>query len=213
MFLLWACASVGGADVPSAGPVEPVVAVEALRGCPEQIGQLVGDDLKDDARLLASSVLVIAKADRRILHYSGGRLLRDKEDRPFCFRVGLGFAPQGHKQQEGDGRTPEGWYRTSDKPTSQFYGAIAVHYPNEQDAKVGVTAGRITAGQQAAIEASLKNNTKPPQRTALGGEILVHGGGGETDWTLGCVALENGELDRLRASLPSAMQTQVLIVK
>ncbi len=157
--------------------------------------------------------MVVSKAARSIMHYSKGRLLRDKEGQPFCFRVGLGFAPQGHKTQQGDGRTPEGWYHTSDKPTSQFYGAIAVHYPNEHDAEVGAQSGRITPGQRTKIVRSLQNNTKPPQRTALGGEILIHGGGGETDWTLGCIALDNGELDRLRASLPGGMRTQVLILK
>ena len=223
---MWACGSVGGGDVGSIGAGEPVREIRpteqtappvalptAPEGCPKQLAEVVGSEFKGDPRLLDEHLIVVAKSARRIMRYSQGSLLRDKDGRPLCFKMGLGFAPTGHKQQEGDGRTPEGWYRTSDKPTSQFYGAIAVHYPNEQDAALGVQSGRITAGQQAVIARALQGNTKPPQRTKLGGEILIHGGGGETDWTLGCVAVDNGELDRLRASLPVGMLAQVLIVK
>ena len=224
--MLCSCVSVGGRDVGPIRSVEASIEIGSIEqesppqelpaapaGCPQRLEQLVGNERKDDPRLLDEYLIVVAKRSRRIMRYSKGSLLRDDDGRPFCFKMGLGFAPTGHKQQEGDGRTPEGWYRTSDKPSSQFYGAIAVHYPNEQDAALGMQSGRITAGQQAVIARALQGDTKPPQRTTLGGEILIHGGGGETDWTLGCVAVDNGELDRLRASLPTGMLAQVLIVK
>ena len=46
----------------------------------------------------------------------------------------------------------------------------------------------------------------------MGGEILLHGGGGQSDWTLGCIAMDNDQLDILRAELPRDMKTTVLIL-
>jgi hypothetical protein len=87
-----------------------------------------------------------------------------------------------------------------------------VHYPNALDAQAGLSRGAISASQERQIQGALKRGKKPLQQTALGGEILIHGGGGFPDWTLGCVALENDDLDRLRALLAPEMQTDVLIL-
>jgi murein L,D-transpeptidase YafK len=153
-------------------------------------------------------VIVVRKAARRLGLYRGGALVEGA-----CWEIALAAGyPAGHKTREGDLRTPEGWYRTSDKPNSSFYGAIAVHYPGVEDARTGERDGAITGRQRAAIEAALAAGMKPPQATALGGEILIHGGGAGSDWTLGCVAVEDAELDVLRARLPAGMATDVLIL-
>ena len=65
---------------------------------------------------------------------------------------------------------------------------------------------------QASATHALAANKKPPQRTPLGGEILIHGGGSASDWTLGCVAMDNAHIDALRATLPNDMVTEVLIL-
>ena len=162
--------------------------------------------LSDDARIHGDHVVVVFKEARRLGLYADDALKG-------CWQVGLAYDyNSGHKQVRGDLRTPEGWYRTSDKPWSQFYGAIAVHYPGKADAKRGLAAEIITQAQHDAIVAAVDKGTKPPQDTRLGGEILIHGGGGEIDWTLGCVALDNGELDTLREQLPGTMKTDVLIL-
>ena len=129
-----------------------------------------------------------------------------------CWPIGLGFTPEGHKRAEGDGRTPEGLYATSDKPWSQYYAAIAVHYPGAEDARAGERDARISPGVSQRIQRALAANKKPPQRTPLGGEILIHGGGSASDWTLGCVAMDNAHIDALRATLPNDMVTEVLIL-
>jgi hypothetical protein len=129
-----------------------------------------------------------------------------------CFRVGLGFDPQGHKQVEGDGRTPVGWYATSDKPWSSFAGAIAIHYPNAVDARRAHRSGRISRGVRDQIVRATASRRLPPQRTALGGEVLIHAGGAGLDWTLGCVALDDDDLEALRASLPAKMRTDLLVL-
>ncbi len=166
----------------------------------------------DDPRLQGVGLIVVRKAERSIQRFRAGTALMLEEDTPACWHIGLGPAPEGHKYRQGDGRTPEGWYRTSDKPWSQWYGAIAIHYPNARDAEAGRVQGRIDKPTERRIQAALAKDKKPPQASALGGEILIHGQGGFSDWTLGCVAMENQDLDKLRASLPKGLRTDVLVL-
>jgi murein L,D-transpeptidase YafK len=178
--------------------------------CPELVTALPPSSLYEqgDPRLQADGLIVALKASRRLMRFDGGRLVDGA-----CWAMGLAMDyPAGPKRVQGDLKTPEGWYRTSDKPWSSYYGAIAIHYPNENDAALGRRSGRITAAQQRDIEAALRAGDKPPQNTPLGGEILIHGGGAETDWTLGCLALENDAIDTLRNSLPRKQVTTVLIL-
>lgn len=165
----------------------------------------------DDARLRGDHLIVVRKADRRIQRFMGGEMVRLEDGSDGCWPVGLGFEPEGHKTRQGDGRTPEGWYRTSDKPWSQWYAAIAIHYPNADDAQVGSDNKIISQGMARQIKAALAKDKKPKQNTALGGEILIHGQGA-TDWTLGCVGMDNADIDALRATLPANMRTDVLVL-
>jgi murein L,D-transpeptidase YafK len=158
-----------------------------------------------DPRAAGPAVIVVDKSARWLGLYRDGGLVT-VDGAPLCARVALApGASVGTKEREGDRRTPEGWYRTSDKPTSSFAGAIAVHYPSAEDAARGLAAGLVDAPIAAQIRAAEVSGRKPPQATALGGEILIHGGGSTSDWTLGCVALEDADLARLRAALPAGM--------
>jgi hypothetical protein len=159
-----------------------------------------------DPRLQGAGVIVVLKAARHAATYSGGHLLG-------CWPVGLAYTYiPGHKQRQGDLRTPEGWYRTSDKPWSSYYSAIAVHYPGKADAVRGLAEGLITQAQHDAIVDAIDVGEKPPQRTKLGGEILLHGGGSGSDWTLGCVAFDDGHIDALRQGLGNRLQTYLLVL-
>jgi len=163
--------------------------------------------------LSGERLIVVRKEARKLMLFENGALFKREQGGPACWTVALAMDyPAGHKQREGDRKTPEGWYHTSDKPSSQFYGAIAVHYPNVKDADAGRSRGAITEGEHTAIIEALSRGQKPRQRTALGGEILIHGGGSSSDWTLGCVAMTNPELDVLRALLPPGLKTDVLIL-
>ena len=181
------------------------------RACPESVGALMlPEGISQDA-LQSKHLIVVLKSARRIFRTSEGKLLHTK-DGPACWPIGLGFTPEGHKQIEGDGKTPEGLYATSDKPWSQYYAAIAVHYPGPKDAIAGVSDARIRSATRHRIQQAINANKKPPQKTPLGGEILIHGGGAASDWTLGCVAMDDSHIDALRATLPSDMVTEVLIL-
>ncbi len=156
-------------------------------------------------------LVVVQKEARRIQIFERNQVFR-LDGEPACWQIGLGGDPVGHKVVRGDNRTPEGWYRTSDKPWSNFPGAIAVHYPNSADAVRGREAGLLSAQQATQITQAIQAGKKPPQTTRLGGEILIHGGGGQSDWTLGCIAMDDEDLTLFRAALPRDKDVDLLIV-
>ena len=181
------------------------------RACPGSIGALKLPATLAPDRLNSKHLIVVLKGARRIFRTANGHILHTP-DGPACWPIGLGFSPDGHKRTEGDGKTPEGLYSTSDKPWSQHYAAIAVHYPGAADAAAAVNDSRISAAVGGHIQRALDADKKPPQTTPMGGEILIHGGGAATDWTLGCIAMDNAHIDQLRATLPTNMVTEVLIL-
>ena len=157
-------------------------------------------------------MIVVLKDARRIGVYDGGSLAKT-ESGPACWSIGLaGTYVSGHKQRQGDMRTPEGWQRTSDRPWSRFYHALTVHYPGPADAARGLAEGLINAEQYDAIVAAHRRGRLPPMNTKLGGLIAIHGGGGTSDWTLGCVALDNEHIDAMRDLLPANMRTDLLVL-
>ena len=125
-------------------------------------------------------MVLVEKGARRLTLLRQGRALA-------TYPVSLGFSPLGHKQREGDGRTPEGRYRVEWKnPQSVAYLSLKVSYPEPPEI--------------AAAEA----RGEPP-----GGFIMIHGimnGFGwlgalhrMVDWTDGCVAVTNAEMQAIYA--------------
>lgn len=124
------------------------------------------------------SALVVVKMHRRAYLLKDGKIIED-------FPVEFGYRAWAQKMRSGDGATPEGIYSITkwrDRDT-QYYKALNLSYPNEQDRK------RFEANKKAG---------KIPQNARIGGLIEVHGEGGKgEDWTEGCVALSNKDMDRL----------------
>jgi hypothetical protein len=144
------------------------------------------DNTKDD-------YVVINKRNRNLALCNRGTAVAS-------FQVGLGFAPTGDKQIEGDGKTPEGvFYVAQLVPNSSFYKAFLFSYPDSADAAWGLSQGVITQAEKTSIETAQQNCTTPPQTTGLGSWVEIHGMGGDSDWTLGCAAIENGGVDQLWA--------------
>lgn len=120
----------------------------------------------------------------RIVLYKGRRKLRllHNNDVLRSYRVRLGFAPVGHKQVEGDGRTPEGHYQIDRKnPNSRFHLSVGISYPNRADRSAAAALG-----------------------ASAGGDIFIHGAprrgstaDGSTDWTWGCIAVSNREIEEI----------------
>jgi murein L,D-transpeptidase YafK len=140
---------------------------------------------------LRNPKIVVKKAQRQLLLFSGGRLVR-------TYRIGLGLSPSGDKVRAGDRRTPEGeFYVFTKNERSAFYLSLGLSYPNAAHAKRGLRDGLITRAQYDAITRALRAKKAPPQNTPLGGDIYIHGNGTQSDWTWGCVALENEDIREL----------------
>jgi murein L,D-transpeptidase YafK len=121
--------------------------------------------------------LVVNKGERKMYLLNEDRVLKD-------YDIFLGFAPEGHKQIEGDGKTPEGVYRIDRRnPNSRFHLSLGISYPNEEDTRVAEEMG------------------KPP-----GGDIFIHGQRhpmrlDKDDWTWGCIAVNNKQIETIYAMI------------
>lgn len=115
-------------------------------------------------------------------------------------RIGLGKTPVGAKREQGDQRTPEGVYRLCMTKENGKYGlSLGLTYPNAEDARRGYAEGRIDEPTLRAVEAAANEGRRPPWGTALGGEIYLHEGDTDTDWTAGCIALRHEDMAALFA--------------
>jgi lipoprotein-anchoring transpeptidase ErfK/SrfK len=125
------------------------------------------------SRTHESTAIVISKADRELALYKGGRKV-------LSYPVRLGFNGMLEKQYQGDGATPEGRYRVTDKRgpgQTQFYRALALDYPNAEDRR------RFDRARKSGRIGSAKG---------IGGQIEIHGADNELlAQTLGCVMLDN----------------------
>ena len=119
--------------------------------------------------------VVVNKEDRRMFLMHHDKVLKD-------YKIRLGFAPVGHKEIEGDGRTPEGLYRIDRRnPNSRFYLSLGISYPNEQDVAHARALGK-----------------------SPGGEIFIHGQQNpfkrdKDDWTWGCISVKNKQMEDIYA--------------
>jgi murein L,D-transpeptidase YafK len=144
---------------------------------------------------LKSPRVVIRKQSRELTLYDGAQPLRR-------YRVVLGANVTGDKEREGDRKTPEGvFYICSRNGTSRFHKFMGLSYPAPADAARGLKARMITRAEHDAILAAHQKKECPPWKTALGGEVGIHGGGIDRDWTLGCIALTNEAIDELWSAL------------
>ena len=148
--------------------------------------------------------IVIRKKKRRLELYDGGKLIK-------TYPIALGFAPDGDKEEQGDGKTPEGsFYVFVKNPQSKFHLSLGLSYPSTEDAERGLASGIITRRQHDSIVQAIRDGKMPLQNTALGGEIYIHGGGTNGDWTWGCIALANGDIEELYGSVGTGAKVTIL---
>jgi lipoprotein-anchoring transpeptidase ErfK/SrfK len=196
-----------------------VVAIPSLALAPMRT---TSQPLRDIARRrnlalpLKNARIVVSKSQRRLDLFDGNQLVK-------TYHVALGSQPVGHKQWQGDGRTPEGQYFicTRNAQTSAFHIFLGLSYPALPDATRGVRSRAITAREYQVIRQRLASRSAPPWRTRLGGWVGIHGGSGASfaqrtarergskDWTAGCIALTNAEIREIYAA--TKMGTPVLV--
>lgn len=134
--------------------------------------------------------LLIDKSDHRLT-------VRSAEVDLIGFDVGLGD-PTGDKVREGDRKTPTGRFTiVTRNEKSAFHLFLGISYPEAEDADRGLRDGLISASQASSIRAASAARRAPPWNTALGGAVGIHGGGAGADWTLGCIAVEDEEIELL----------------
>jgi len=135
--------------------------------------------------------IYVYKEKRRLYVVDSNVLVRD-------YPVGLGFSPAGDKQREGDGRTPEGdFWIVVKNPHSRFGKSVGLSYPSRRHAERAFFAGFISPLEFREILLAMETGGKPPWNTNLGGEIFIHSGGAHRDWTEGCVALYDSDMEEL----------------
>ena len=163
-----------------------------------------------------------APACRRVTHVE----VRKSEHRlvAFCdggaqveFSVALG-RERGAKLRAGDERTPEGLYRVSGPPRpSRFHLFIPIDYPSTADAQRARDRGELSLGQYQEILRAIGAGSSPPHDTPLGGGLGFHGEGerwkGDSpyiDWTNGCIALADADIDFLVERIELGTSVEVL---
>jgi murein L,D-transpeptidase YafK len=132
--------------------------------------------------------VVVSKSARNMYLMQGQETLAQ-------YRIHLGFAPDGHKERSGDGRTPEGVYWIDRRnPRSEYFLSLGVSYPNAADVARARSMG-----------------VNP------GGDIFIHGEPvrgawhrGKDDWTAGCIAVTNAEIEEIWSMVPTGTQITIL---
>ena len=126
----------------------------------------------------------VHKAQRRMDLLRDGRVIT-------TYRIVLGGAPVGHKRQQGDQRTPEGDYRiTYRNERSRFHLSLRISYPNDADRRQAAARG-----------------------VDPGGDIMIHGATppeSQTDWTEGCIAVTNAEMDAIWQRVPVGTPIRIM---
>lgn len=138
-------------------------------------------------RRLIADYLIIDKSERLLIAYQNGRPIKAYRGLQF------GDAPMGHKRFQGDERTPEGVYLIDRRnPRSSFHLSLGISYPNRNDLAFAAQYGR-----------------------SAGGDIFIHGqptgmaGRMRGDWTDGCIALTNAEIEELWQIVPDGTPIEI----
>jgi len=133
-------------------------------------------------------------------------------------RIVVGSSGVGIKQRRGDNKTPIGVFRVGwINERSRFRTFFGLDYPNLDHAERALREHRIDWLTYQRIRAAWLNGHTPPQDTPLGGQIGIHGvGNGDPavhaagiNWTQGCVALDNRQIDALRPWIQVGMPVEI----
>ncbi|MBP9541862.1 MAG: L,D-transpeptidase family protein [Vitreoscilla sp.] len=140
-----------------------------------------------DWQQVAIDEVRVYKAKRQVQVLQNGTVIK-------TYAMRLGFAPIGHKTTEGDGKTPEGSYTLDWRnPNSLFYKSLHISYPNANDTAQAQARG-VSAGGDVMIHGSSNLPQGKPQQALY--DYLPR-----EDWTHGCVAVSNQDMDELWANV------------
>jgi len=134
------------------------------------------------SKQIKADLVTVIKSQRKMYLSCKGKILKK-------YDIALGGNPVGHKRVKGDKRTPEGKYKLDYfKPNSSFYKALHISYPNRQDCKAARKLGKSPGG-------SIMIHGQPNKREIKKKSFFQR----YNDWTAGCIALENDEMEEVLA--------------
>ena len=134
--------------------------------------------------------ILVPKAERRLFLYRGQAVLAG-------YDIALGRDPRGHKQREGDGRTPEGRYRIDWRnPQSRYHLSMHVSYPNADEKARAAARGKDPGGM-------IMIHGLPNGFGQLGAAALV------LDWTEGCIAVTNEAIAEIWRRVPDGALVEI----
>lgn len=137
-----------------------------------------------------ADLILVDKSDRTLTLFAGHRKLK-------TYKVALGRNPLGHKQQEGDGRTPEGRYEIDfRKQDSAFHRALHISYPNATDVR-NARRRWVSPGGAIMIHGL-------PNRLGMAGSLHL-----ARDWTEGCIAVTNAEIEEIWRVVPNGTRIEI----
>ncbi|MDP3878489.1 MAG: L,D-transpeptidase [Methylobacter sp.] len=131
--------------------------------------------------------------------------------------IAIGRGGAGLKRHQGDNITPFGSYRIGwVGQQSSFRKFFGLTYPSAEDAQDALEKGVINLSHYNSIISAHRAHQIPPQNTPLGGRIGIHGLGRADEkihksmnWTHGCIALTNGQIDHLSQWLDKGMVVKI----
>ena len=134
--------------------------------------------------------ILVLKAERRLILFRKGRRLA-------AYDIALGRNPEGHKQREGDGRTPEGRYRIDWRnPQSSFHLSLHISYPEARDREAAAARGEDPGGM-------IMIHGLPNGLGALGSAGLLR------DWTEGCIAVTDEAIREIWRRVPDGTPIEI----
>lgn len=138
------------------------------------------------AELPKADRVLVEKAKRSLTLFREGKVLK-------IFQVALGPNATGHKEKEGDGKTPEGIYRIDWRnPQSKYHRSLHISYPNGDDLARAAKLG-LSPGGDIMIHGSPNGSAAPPAG----------------DWTIGCIAVTDAEIEEIWNSVDDGTQIEI----
>lgn len=142
------------------------------------------------AMLTKADKVVVVKSERLMMLLKNGEIIRS-------YKVALGRNPEGRKVRQGDARTPEGvYYLDRRNSNSRFHRALHISYPNADDIRHAKAHG-VSPGRDIMIHGLPKSfeDVGEWHRTI--------------DWTKGCIAVTNTEIDEIWTLVPDGTPIEI----
>lgn len=146
--------------------------------------------------------IVVSKKNKKTFIIADNKVVR-------TYPVVFGWASAGHKQFEGDFKTPEGlYYIVSHNPQSAYHKSLLISYPNKNDAEFAKTQGRSPGGDVMfhGLPNVGKNETQFEYAKRVAIESMQSLG---MDWTRGCVAMENSAITDMYKIVPDNTPVEI----